>query len=45
MMDGAHLYRVLTGGDRLDSMLRDLVRLWAERGDPYIPVADLGRAR
>jgi hypothetical protein len=45
MMDGAHLYRVLTGGDRLDSMLRDLVRLWAERGDPYIPVADLGSAR
>ena len=37
MMDGAHLYRVLSGGVALDAMLAQAIRLMAEEGTPYIP--------
>jgi hypothetical protein len=42
MVDGSHLFRVLSGGVRLDAMLRHLVRVWAEQGRPYVPVAEMG---
>jgi len=41
MVDGSHLYRVLRGDWPLDSLLRRVLRLLAETGEPYVPVSTL----
>jgi hypothetical protein len=41
MMDGADLYRVLEGHLRLDELLQRKVRYLAERGEPYVSLAEL----
>jgi len=41
MMDGADLYRVLEGHLEIGELLRKKVRRLAERGEPYVPVAEL----
>ncbi|MFH1893813.1 MAG: hypothetical protein ABIK83_14165 [Candidatus Zixiibacteriota bacterium] len=41
MMDGAHLFRVLSGDIGLDDLLDRLVRILAEEGRPYLPVSEL----
>jgi hypothetical protein len=41
MLDGSHLYRVLEGHVRLDTLLRRVVRNLAETGEPYLPAGSL----
>ena len=41
MLDGAHLFRVLEGHVRLDTLLRRLVRHLSETGAPYLPASEL----
>jgi hypothetical protein len=41
MIDGSHLHRVLRGDWPLQELLRVLVRMLGETGNPYVPVADL----
>lgn len=41
LMDGAHLYRVLQGGQRLDDLIRLLRRHAIETGQTYNPVATI----
>ena len=41
LVDGAHLFRVLEGHERLDDLLRALLRHLMESGRPYVPAAEL----
>jgi hypothetical protein len=41
MIDGSHIYRVLNGDWDLPDLLRRLIRLLGETGNPYVPVSDL----
>ena len=41
LLDGAHLMRVLMGNMSLETLLRKAMRHLVERGEPYLPVAEL----
>jgi hypothetical protein len=41
LLDGAHLFRVLEGHVRLDALLIQVWRRFAERGMPYTPAMEL----
>lgn len=41
MIDGAHLFRVLSGDIGLDELLDRLIRILAEEGRPYLPTSEL----